>query len=103
RSARNLAINNRDAQDFGNASKYFVVALQLYQGLRQYAWVVRTRWSIARLTLVAGSFQHAEGRLRAAVQSLESKGLLSDASDARLDLAEALLMLGRLDEVETLC
>jgi hypothetical protein len=34
---------------------------------------------------------------------LESKGLLNDVADAKLDLAEALLMLENVDEVEYLC
>jgi tetratricopeptide (TPR) repeat protein len=103
RTARNLGINYRDAGDLGNASKYFLLALQLYEALGYDLWTARTRWSIARLPLAAGNFREAETRLRLAVRQLEAKGLENDVADAKLDLAEALLMLGRVEEVESLC
>jgi tetratricopeptide (TPR) repeat protein len=103
RAARNLGINYRDAGDLAKASEYFVVALQLYEGLGQHAWTARTRWSIARLPLVAGRFAEAASGLRHAIRVLQSKGLANDVADAKLDLAEALLMLGEVDEVEYLC
>jgi thioredoxin-like negative regulator of GroEL len=77
--------------------------MQLFEELRQDVLVARTRWSIARLPLVAGNFVEAEHRLRTALRDLEAKGLQNDVADAKLDLAEALLMTGRLDEVEALC
>ncbi|HEX7138633.1 MAG TPA: tetratricopeptide repeat protein, partial [Vicinamibacterales bacterium] len=89
--------------DLGNASRYLVVALQLYEALGYELWVARTRWSIARLSLAAGNFREAEHRLRDAIHDLEAKGLQNDTADAKLDLAEALLMLGRIEEVEALC
>lgn len=103
RTARNLGINYREAGDLGKASEYFAIALQLYEGLGQPAWIARTRWSIARLPLVAGRFANAVSGLREAIRALESKGLFNDVADAKLDLAEALLMLGEVDEVEYLC
>jgi tetratricopeptide (TPR) repeat protein len=103
RAAGNLGINYRDSGDLGNASKYLIIALQLFQGLGQGVKVARTRWSIARLSLAAGNFRDAERYLRVAQRDLEEKGLRSDATEARLDLAEALLMLDELEEVESLC
>jgi tetratricopeptide (TPR) repeat protein len=103
RAARNLGINYREAGDLGKASEYFVIALQLYEALGQDAWIARTRWSIARLPLVAGLFSEAARGLRVAIRALELKGLVNDVADAKLDLAEALLMLGDVAEVEYLC
>jgi tetratricopeptide (TPR) repeat protein len=103
RAARNLAINYRDSHDLGNASKYFLLALQFYEASGQPVWVVRTRWSLARLALVAGNFKQASVSLRASIQELELKGLKSDAADAKLDLAETLIVLGEYAEIEALC
>jgi tetratricopeptide (TPR) repeat protein len=103
RAAGNLGINYRDSGDLGNAGKYLLIAMRLYEELRQDVSVARTRWSIARLPLVAGNFGEAENRLRVAVRDLEAKGLQNDVADAKLDLAEALLMTGRIAEVEMLC
>ena len=103
RAARNLGINYRDTGDLGNSSKYLIIAMQLYEELRQDVWVARTRWSIARLPLVAGNFRDAEHRLRIAITHLEAKGLRNDVADAKLDLVEALLMTGQISEVESLC
>jgi tetratricopeptide (TPR) repeat protein len=103
RAARNLGVNYRDAGDLGNAGKYLLIAMQLYEELRQDVSVARTRWSIARLPLVAGNFPEAERRLRIALRDLDAKGLQNDLADAKLDLAETLLMTGGLNEVEMLC
>lgn len=103
RSAQNLGVNYRESGDLGTASRYFLIALQLYESLEQPASAARARWSIARLSLVAGNFVDAVVRLRRAVGELESKGLANDAADAKLDLAEALLMNGEFTEVESVC
>jgi tetratricopeptide (TPR) repeat protein len=103
RSAQNLGVNYRESGDFGSASRYFLIALQLYEGLEQPAAAARARWSIARLSLVAGNFVDAVVRLRQAIIDLESKGLVNDVADAKLDLAEALLMNGEFSEVEIVC
>jgi tetratricopeptide (TPR) repeat protein len=103
RTARNLGINYRDSGDLGNASKYLLLALQLYEGLGYDLWTARTRWSIARLPLAAGNFREAENRLRIAIRDLEEKSLENDVADAKLDLAETLLMMGHSEEVESIC
>jgi tetratricopeptide (TPR) repeat protein len=103
RAARNLGVSYRDAGDLGNSAKYLLIAMQLYEELRQDVSVARTRWSIARLPLVAGNFPEAERRLRVALRDLDAKGLQNDVADAKLDLAETLLMTGGLNEVQMLC
>lgn len=103
RAAKNLGISYRDAGDLGNSGKYLLIAVRLYEELGNDVVVARTRWSIARLPLVAGNFAEAEHRLRNAIRDLEAKGLRNDVADAKLDLAETLLMVGSLTEVEALC
>jgi AraC-like DNA-binding protein len=95
RAARNLGINYRDAGDLVNASKSLLIALDVYGTLGMEALAARTRWSIARLYLMAKKYGEAEILLRAAVDDLEDRGFQSDAAEARLDLARTLTMLGR--------
>lgn len=103
RAARNLGIAYRDRGDIGEAGKYLLVALQLYEALEKHAMVVHTRWSIARLSLSAGNFIDAAQRLPALILELTRLGMRGDAASAQLDHAEALLILGRYEEVETAC
>jgi tetratricopeptide (TPR) repeat protein len=103
RSAQNLGVSYRESGDLGSASTYFLVALQLYENFNQHALAARARWSIARLSLAGGNFIEAVKRLRRVIPELESKGLMNDVADAKLDLAEALLMIGEISEVEMVC
>jgi tetratricopeptide (TPR) repeat protein len=103
RASKNLGLLFRDAGDFGNASKYLLMALQFYQGLENDALVDRVRWSIGKLALMAGNFRVAQRRLAEVHLAFDRKGMEGDAADVRLDLAEAHLLLCEFDEVEMLC
>jgi tetratricopeptide (TPR) repeat protein len=103
RAARNLGIACRDSGDLGSASKYLLIALQLYESLDQRGRVVHTRWSIARLALSAGNARDAAQRLPSLILELSELGMVADAAYAQLDLAEALLLLERFDEVGDAC
>ena len=102
RAAIDLGIAYHDEGDLGSASKYLRVALQIYEGLEQTAMIVHTRWWIANVSLAGGNATDAAQRLPAIISELESVGLASGAARARLDLAEALVQLGRFDEVHAI-
>ena len=102
RAANNLGIAYHDEGDLGSASKYFGVALQIYEGLGQTTMVVHARWWIANLSLAGGNARDAAERLPAIIDGLEATGRASGAARARLDLAEALVQLGRFDEVHAI-
>lgn len=103
RSARNLGVAYRDAGDIASASKYFIVALQLYEAMDKRAMVVHTRWSIARLALAAGNAAEAALRLPPLATQLAALGMTNDAARAQLDVVEAQLILGHHAEVEATC
>lgn len=103
RAAKNLAIAYRDGGDTGSASRFLSIALQLYEGLEQHAMVLHTRWSIARLSLYAGNAADAAQRLPGLITEFQKLGMVGPAAHAQLDLAEALLLLGRFEEVPILC
>lgn len=103
RSARNLGVAYRDRAEIGLASRYMLIALRLYEQLDQRAIVVLMRGLIARLALTAGNASEAVRRLPPLIDEMRRLGLRADASRAQLDLAEALLILGRLEEVEAVC
>lgn len=102
-SARNLGVAATDQGDIGTASKYLLIALQVYESLDMTALVVLTKWAIARLALAAGNPAEAAQRLRPIVAELSALELRGDAANAHLDLAEALLILGRYDEAQVAC
>ena len=103
RSAKNLGIAYRDAGDTSSASNWLSMALQMFAGLDMDAMAEGTRWSIARLSLHTGNAAEAARRLPSIVTAFERLGMMSNAAHARLDLAEALLLLNRPDEVLAVC
>jgi tetratricopeptide (TPR) repeat protein len=103
RAARNLAVAHADRGEISTASTYLQLALQIYAGLGQPAMVAHTRWSIAWLALLAGDARAAAEQLPAVVNDLSAFGMAGDAARAQLDLAEALIVLERFDEVRDIC
>jgi tetratricopeptide (TPR) repeat protein len=103
RAARNLAVACADRGDTGRAMDYLLIALQIYEALDQRAMVVHTRWSIASVSLRAGNAVLAADRLPEIVADLVDIGMSGDAARAQLDLAEAFLVLERLDEAREVC
>lgn len=97
RAARNLAVVHRDRGDMGSASKYLLIALQLYETMGHRAMVAQTRWCIASISLIAGNAADAAQRLPTLISNLTELGMAADAARAQLDLAEALLVLDRSD------
>jgi tetratricopeptide (TPR) repeat protein len=93
----------RQIGDLENSGKYLLEALHIYEGLGMKLGVSLCRWSVALLALAQAEFLDAEKLLRATVDALTEMGSEQWAADAKLDLAEALLMLGRPQEIETLC
>lgn len=102
RAAKNLGIAHHDIGDLGSASKYLRVALQIYEGLGQTAMVTYARWWIANVALASGNAIDAAQRLRSVINELEAAGMAATAGRARLDLTEALVQLGRFDEVHAI-
>lgn len=102
RAAKNLGIAYHDIGDLGSATKYLRVAQQIYERLGQTAMVTYTRWWLANVVLASGNAIDAAQRLRGVINELEAVGMDGAAARARLDLAEALVQLGRLDEVHAI-
>jgi hypothetical protein len=65
--------------------------------------VVHTGWSLARLALAAGDAKGAAERLPGLIGELTRLGMAADAAYARIDLVEALVILGRYDDVDREC
>lgn len=98
----NLANAYLDLGDLGSASKHHVVALQLYEALGAVTEAVRVRWSIGTVALVAGNHLEAVRRLASAKEEFDGFGMPGDAALVGLDLCEALVLLGRHEEVRRL-
>jgi len=103
RSAKGLGVIARDSGDFGTASRYFLQALQIYQSLGKDAMVVRMKWSIARLALMAGNPRAAAVRLAEIGSALAEKGMVHDAAEVELDRVEAHLALDEYEQANSIC
>lgn len=103
RAAKNIAVTSREAGDLGGASQYALVALRLYEELGWTLMALRARWLILQISLTAGNAERVIEPLRALVADFEKRGSRDDAADVQLDIAEALIALDRLEEVESIC
>lgn len=103
RAAKNLSVTAREAGDLGSASHYALIALRLFEELDYTLTVIRTRFLIAQISLTAGHFREASRSFRQIASEFETAGAFDEAADVKLDLSEALLMLGELEEVEAVC
>jgi tetratricopeptide (TPR) repeat protein len=102
RAAQNLGVVYLESGNLSRAGYYFSTALQVFEMLELDARAARARWGIGTVALASGQFADAVRRLSTARAQLLSFGMTSDAHLAALHLAEALLMLGRWNEVHTL-
>lgn len=102
-AAFDLGMNYRHMGDLDEAGRYLLLALQLAEGLGYRELIARARWAIALLALAGGNFRETELQLRSVIGEFVELRLEREVADAKVDLAEALLMLGRPAEIESLC
>lgn len=84
------------------AGECFFAALTLWNELGAEVERVRTRWSIGALLRAKGDLDGAIEHIDSARRAFEKMGVVNDAALARLELAEALLLADRPDEVPDL-
>lgn len=88
--------------DYEKARAYFAEALTVWNELGLEVERVRTHWSIGVLLRAQGHFDAAIERIDHARRSFEALGIINDAALSRLELAEALLLVERAEEVPDL-
>lgn len=84
--------------DFKNAVLMLNEGRQTWQGLGMAVEVKRCDWNLAKVLLLTSEFEKALPRFREARQFFLEKHMSEDAGLAGLDLADAMIALGRLDE-----
>ncbi len=84
------------------AGESFFAALTLWNELGAEVERVRTRWSIGALLRAKGDLDGAIEHIDTARRAFEAMGVVNDAALARLELAEALLLAERPDQVPDL-
>jgi tetratricopeptide (TPR) repeat protein len=88
-----------DRGKLGEASMYFQKALVIFRKIGPATARVNTEWGIARVLLHAGKRSEAVRRLRDVAAELESRGMVTDMALVGLDTADALLGLGRPEQI----
>lgn len=85
--------------NLGEAAILFQAALVIFRELGPVSDRISTEWGLARVILHGGKPSEAAHRLRDVIAQFETLGMVSDAALAGVDMSEALLLLGRLDEI----
>lgn len=88
--------------DYAVASAYFAESLPLWERLGYQLEVVRAKWSLANILLNTGRVVEAIDDLHEVRTGFEALGVINDAALTRLQLAEALLLDNRAEDVSTI-
>lgn len=99
---QNAGICYVELGEYEKASRYFQEALGAWDELGLHTERVRTNWSIGVLYKAMGDLEAAIACIDEARRAFEELGIVNDAALARLELAEALLLANRPDEVPDL-
>jgi tetratricopeptide (TPR) repeat protein len=86
-------------RNLGEASLLYQKALAILRASGPAVDRVRTEWGIARVLLYAGKASDAVYRLRDVLAEFESRGMVTDAALAGLDIADGLLALGHMRRI----
>jgi tetratricopeptide (TPR) repeat protein len=89
-----------DLGRIGEASMLFTKALVIFRETGPAADRVSTEWGLARVVLHGGNASEALRRLRDVVSAFEAIDIVTDAALASLDVADALFVLRRPDQIE---
>jgi tetratricopeptide (TPR) repeat protein len=98
----NIGRASTEIGDFNNAALMLHEARQLWRDLGMPVEVNRCDWNLAHLLLQTGEFAKAIPMLQQAREFFLTKHMSEDAGLAGLDLADATIALGRLDEARNL-
>jgi tetratricopeptide (TPR) repeat protein len=99
----NRALCHRELGDLGLAEKNFVAAVSLFERVGADAMRNKAHWHLARVMMRRGAHEGALKLFERLRQSFAELGMLQEMADVAVDMAEALLVLGRTSEVAELC
>jgi tetratricopeptide (TPR) repeat protein len=99
----NIGHAYRDLNEFTEARAYLERATTVYAEYGMHAEKVRTRWVVGQLLVLTGQMPAGLRVLQTARKEFEQLGMELDAALVGLELAEALLVDGQIDQVAQIC
>lgn len=100
---QNIGCAFQQIRKFSDAIRYLSRAAEGYERLDIKPRLVHTRWILARTMLLSKSAAEAVPLLRESWRQFESLEMEADAALAALDLVEALLVTGSVEQVPAIC
>lgn len=98
-----IGLAYRELGDTTKSIEHITVALAEYELLGMDVPATRARWALATTLVSAGKFDAAVTLFERAWKEFESLDMEADAALVALELAEALLVVGRPDRVPQIC
>jgi tetratricopeptide (TPR) repeat protein len=102
RAAHAIAVCRLDSGDTAAAASHFAQALAGYRRTGGEVECLSAEWGIAQVLSGSGKFVEALGRLRPIAERFERLGMGLEAALVDLDIADALLALGKAREIAAL-
>jgi tetratricopeptide (TPR) repeat protein len=100
---QNMALCYREMGDFEKAIRFFLVALDTFQRLGITVGIAKTRWHLGRTFLAQGKISEALSLLTEVRNEFEELTMGQDVALVTIDIAQALVVSGRNQEVMSLC
>ena len=102
-ATHNAAVCCRELGDLEQAKRLFVHAVEQYDKLDVPVFRAKASWNFARILVSEGRYEAAVDGFVAVRREAEQLGLSHTVALVSLDIAEALLVMGRVQEVSELC
>lgn len=99
----NAAYCYRELGRYSEAKKLLASAIDLFEQIGAVAQRTNARWQLSRVFLLEGNFGPAFELLKSLRDEMRDLGMAHDVALSSIDMAEGLLMLGRISEVPELC
>jgi tetratricopeptide (TPR) repeat protein len=101
--SQNIALCHRELGNFDAAGRYFVDAIESCTKLGLLTYIAKTRWHLGHVLLAQGRHAEALVLLKQVRDEFASAHMANDIAEVTTDIAHALVLNGRMDEVAAEC
>lgn len=100
---QNIAACYHDLGNFDAAVRYFTAAIEIATKLGMLTYIAKARWEFGLVLLAQGRVTQALDLLRDVRHELATSSMAHDVAEITIDIAQALVITGRMSEVADEC
>jgi tetratricopeptide (TPR) repeat protein len=100
---QNIALCHRELGELEAAGRYFAAAMDMFAKAGFVTAIAKTRWHFGRVLLAQGRYAESINTLREVREDLAASNMAHDVAEITVDIAHALVIMGRTLEVAGEC